>query len=196
MLLEGVRIDLLDASGQRDRHDVHRCERRVRVHRPARRATYQVREHQPTRVLRRRRARRHARAARRTTSPAVTASSPASTSRPASDAIQYDFCEKPPGSISGRVHADTHEDCDFDDPEILLEGVADRPARRATATSLATTFTDADGEYQFTGLRAGRLPGPRASADRVLRRRRAGRHGGRRVVRRRRTVQHVHRHRI
>ena len=61
---------------------------------------------------------------------------------------------------------------------------ARRRARSSCATATATCSrrrtTDANGEYRFDGLRAGRLPGPRASADRVLRRRRARRHGRRR----------------
>ncbi len=36
---------------------------------------------------------------------------------------EYNFGELLPGSIAGRVHADEHEDCNFDEPEILLEGV-------------------------------------------------------------------------
>lgn len=68
--------------------------------------------------------------------------------------VQYDFCEKLPGSISGRVHADEHEDCDFDDPEILLEGVQ-IDLLDADGNVLATTYTNALGEYHFTGLRAG-----------------------------------------
>ena len=107
---------------------------------------------------------------------ACTASSPASTSAPISTAIQYDFCEKPPASISGRVHADEHEDCDFDDPEILLEGVVDRLARRATATSSPRRPPTPNGEYRFDGLRAGDYQVHEHPADRLLRRRRARRH--------------------
>jgi len=68
--------------------------------------------------------------------------------------VQYDFCEKLPGSISGRVHADHHEDCDFDDPEILLADVR-IDLLDASGNVIATTYTDANGEYHFTGLRAG-----------------------------------------
>ena len=70
------------------------------------------------------------------------------------DAIQYDFCEKPPSSISGRVHADEHEDCDFDHPEILLEA-SSIELLDANGNVVATTTTDANGEYQFDGLRHG-----------------------------------------
>ncbi len=71
------------------------------------------------------------------------------------DAVQYDFCEKPPASISGRVHADPHGDCDFDDPDNLwLEGVQ-IDLLDAQGNVLATTYTDAQGKYKFTGLRGG-----------------------------------------
>src|SRR5262249_47779056 len=38
-------------------------------------------------------------------------------------AVQYDFCEQTPSSISGRVGAHTTGECDFDNPEIVLKGV-------------------------------------------------------------------------
>ncbi|MCI0332504.1 MAG: hypothetical protein L0228_04700 [Planctomycetes bacterium] len=69
-------------------------------------------------------------------------------------AIQYDFCEKPPASIAGRVHADEHEDCNFHDPEILLAGVVIE-LRDMQGNLIATTTTNALGEYRFDGLRAG-----------------------------------------
>ena len=52
------------------------------------------------------------------------------------DAIHYDFCEQTPSSIAGQVQAHTTEDCNFDDPEIVLSGVkiellrCERPSRR------------------------------------------------------------------
>ena len=52
------------------------------------------------------------------------------------------------------MHADTHEDCDFDDPEILLEGVTIE-LLDADGNVVATTTTDANGEYRFDGLQAG-----------------------------------------
>jgi protocatechuate 3,4-dioxygenase beta subunit len=70
------------------------------------------------------------------------------------DAVQYDFCEKPPASISGRVHADEHEDCNFDDPEHLLEGVVVE-LLDADGNLVATATTDATGEYRFEGLAPG-----------------------------------------
>ena len=106
---------------------------------------------------------------------------------------EYNFGELLPGSIAGRVHADEHEDCNFDEPEILLEGVR-IDLLDGDGNVLATTLTDADGEYRFTGLRPGILQRSRASADAVLRRRRADRHGRRREARRAGRVQHLHGH--
>jgi protocatechuate 3,4-dioxygenase beta subunit len=71
------------------------------------------------------------------------------------DAIHYDFCEKPPSSIAGRVHADPGEDCDFDDPNNhWLQGVTVDLLDK-NGNVVATTKTDAGGAYKFTGLRAG-----------------------------------------
>ena len=71
------------------------------------------------------------------------------------DAINYDFCEKPPSSIAGRVHADPHEDCDYDDPNNnWLEGVRIDLLDK-DGNVIATTLTDKNGAYKFTGLRAG-----------------------------------------
>jgi protocatechuate 3,4-dioxygenase beta subunit len=68
--------------------------------------------------------------------------------------VQYDFCEKPPASISGRVHADEHEECDYEEPEFLLSGVVIE-LLDAQGNVVATTTTNAAGEYRFDGLRAG-----------------------------------------
>jgi serine-aspartate repeat-containing protein C/D/E len=70
------------------------------------------------------------------------------------DAVDYDFCEKPPASIRGRVHAHTGPNCDFDNPEFLLEGVK-IDLLDMEGNVIATTFTDADGEYSFTDLPKG-----------------------------------------
>jgi serine-aspartate repeat-containing protein C/D/E len=70
------------------------------------------------------------------------------------DGIQYDFCEELPASIAGRVQAHTDEECDFDHPEILLEGVTIE-LRDSAGNLVATTTTDANGEYRFDGLQAG-----------------------------------------
>ena len=108
-------------------------------------------------------------------------------------AVDYNFGELLPGSIRGRVHADEHEDCNFDEPEILLEGVridlldAQRQLHPLHAHRRQRRI-------RVHRPRARHLPGPRASADRVLRRRRADRHGRRREARRAGRVQHLHRH--
>ncbi len=70
------------------------------------------------------------------------------------NAINYDFCEKPPSSISGRIHADTGPDCDFDNPELLLAGVK-VDLLDMQGNVVATTLTNSLGEYQFSGLRKG-----------------------------------------
>jgi serine-aspartate repeat-containing protein C/D/E len=71
------------------------------------------------------------------------------------DAIQYDFCEKPPSSIEGRVHADIGPDCDFDNPDNhWLQGVT-IDLLDGDGKVIATTQTDANGEYKFTGLPKG-----------------------------------------
>jgi protocatechuate 3,4-dioxygenase beta subunit len=70
------------------------------------------------------------------------------------DGLEYNFGELLPGSIRGTVHADEHEDCNFDDPEIRLEGVV-IDLLDAGGNVIATTSTDANGDYEFTGLRPG-----------------------------------------
>ena len=78
--------------------------------------TYSVREVQPTAygsTARTLRAARGARPRRMTSSAAFR--SPSVTTR-----VEYNFGELLPGSIRGRVHADEREDCDFDDPDVLL----------------------------------------------------------------------------
>ena len=68
--------------------------------------------------------------------------------------VDYVFCELPPGSISGRVHADTGPDCDFDNPDILLEGVT-MDLLDADGNFIRSTTTDKNGEYHFTDLAPG-----------------------------------------
>jgi len=70
------------------------------------------------------------------------------------DAVEYNFGELLPGSIRGTVHADPGEDCNFDDPQNMLEGVQIDLLDK-DGNVLATTFTDADGAYEFTGLAPG-----------------------------------------
>src|SRR5262245_61750868 len=68
--------------------------------------------------------------------------------------VEYNFGELLPGSISGRVHADEHEDCDFDDPEILLSGVR-IDLLDGAGNFIRFTLTDVNGEYRFDGLAPG-----------------------------------------
>ena len=68
--------------------------------------------------------------------------------------VQYNFGELPPGSISGRIHVDPNGDCDWDNPEELLEGVI-VDLLDADGNRLATAMTNADGEYRFDGLARG-----------------------------------------
>ena len=70
------------------------------------------------------------------------------------DLIEYDFCEHPPGSISGYVHADTDGDCVIDPEEQRLEGVVVE-LLDAEGNVLATTTTDVNGFYKFEGLAPG-----------------------------------------
>jgi protocatechuate 3,4-dioxygenase beta subunit len=152
ILLEGVQIDLLDANGNFIRSTFTDASGEYYFGGLAP-GTYQVREHQPTEYFD---------GGERIGSSGgqsfdllpeysmftgidITAGE---------DAVQYDFCEKTPASISGRVHADEHEDCNFDHPEILLEGVQ-IDLLDANGNFIRSTFTDAKGEYSFTGLPAG-----------------------------------------
>ncbi len=66
-------------------------------------------------------------------------------------AQEYNFGELRAASIAGRVHASTDGDCGFDDPEILLEGVQ-VDLLDELGNTIATTFTNAEGEYSFNNL--------------------------------------------
>ncbi|MCA9238726.1 MAG: carboxypeptidase regulatory-like domain-containing protein, partial [Planctomycetales bacterium] len=57
-------------------------------------------------------------------------------------------------SIAGRVHASTGPDCDFENPEILLEGVQ-IDLLDAQGNFIRSTFTNADGRYKFDNLAPG-----------------------------------------
>ncbi len=152
VLLEGVQIDLLDAGGNLLRTALtdSNGEYEFTGLTPG---IYQVREHQPTEYFD---------GGERIGTAGGTAYDVAGVFSiftginitSALDAIQYDFCEKPPGSISGRIHADTGPDCDFDNPELLLEGV-EVDLLDADGKLLDTTHTNAAGEYSFTHLAPG-----------------------------------------
>ncbi|MEN1678763.1 MAG: SdrD B-like domain-containing protein [Planctomycetota bacterium] len=70
------------------------------------------------------------------------------------NSVENNFGELLGGSIAGRVHASTGPDCDFDSPDILLEGVTIELLDAAGAV-IETTTTDANGEYLFDNLRPG-----------------------------------------
>ncbi|QDV58092.1 MSCRAMM family protein [Rosistilla oblonga] len=65
-----------------------------------------------------------------------------------------DFCELPPGTISGRVHVDSDGDCVLDPEEELLANV-EMQLYDADGTLIATTLTNANGFYEFTDLAPG-----------------------------------------
>ena len=74
----------------------------------------------------------------------------------AAKAINYDFCELIPGSISGRVFADPEGDCVFGPQDTPLSGVAVQLLDSSGAV-LKTTFSNSRGEYRFENLCAWQL---------------------------------------
>ncbi|TWU60273.1 Serine-aspartate repeat-containing protein D precursor [Rubripirellula tenax] len=68
--------------------------------------------------------------------------------------VEYNFGELKPASLFGQVFVDTDDDCERDEDELLLAGVTIRLVD-ASGTEVATTTTNADGAYSFTGLRPG-----------------------------------------
>ena len=68
---------------------------------------------------------------------------------------RYDFCEVLPASISGKVWSNLDLDQEFDPNESPIPGVLIELSDE-TGTVIASTRTDADGCYEFTGLRPGR----------------------------------------
>lgn len=70
------------------------------------------------------------------------------------DSVKNDFGEVRPASVSGRVHAELNGDCVWQPGEPLLAGVTIH-LLDAQGNIVATTQTDASGEYRFEGL----LPG-------------------------------------
>ncbi|WP_390621528.1 SdrD B-like domain-containing protein [Rubripirellula reticaptiva] len=69
-------------------------------------------------------------------------------------AVEYDFCERPPAEIRGNVFADTDEDMVFDSNESGIPG-ARVELYDATGKMIGFTNTDSAGHYQFTNLPAG-----------------------------------------
>ncbi|WP_161604415.1 SdrD B-like domain-containing protein [Roseiconus nitratireducens] len=70
------------------------------------------------------------------------------------DAVDYDFCEQPPSSLSGTVYIDLDDDCYQDPDEDGIAGVTIE-LRDSDGNRVATTVTDANGNYRFEGLRSG-----------------------------------------
>ncbi len=150
--LEGVRIDLLDAQGNVLATTYTDADGRY-AFTDLRPGTYSVREHQPEEYFD---------GGERVGSLGGNSYDQGETYSFIADVyvgsdqhgINYDFCEKPPASITGRVGANYGPDCDFDDPDILLEGVR-IDLLDAAGNILATTYTNALGVYKFENLRAG-----------------------------------------
>ncbi len=70
------------------------------------------------------------------------------------EAVEYNFCEIPPSTIRGLVSADLDGDCQYDAGEPLLEGVTIYLLDES-GNQVASTVTDANGEYEFTDLTPG-----------------------------------------
>jgi serine-aspartate repeat-containing protein C/D/E len=68
--------------------------------------------------------------------------------------LHYDFCQQPPASISGVVHVDVNGNCDTDPNAPPLAGVLIH-LLDASGNLLASTVTDANGVYTFSGLAEG-----------------------------------------
>lgn len=73
---------------------------------------------------------------------------------PGAALVDYDFCEIPPASIEGGVFVDTDQDCLWDAGEMPLSGVTITLFDQ-NGSVVATTTTNAQGRYEFTGLRPG-----------------------------------------
>ncbi|MEO1495700.1 MAG: SdrD B-like domain-containing protein [Planctomycetota bacterium] len=69
-------------------------------------------------------------------------------------AEDYNFGELLPASIAGRVHASDGPDCDYENPDQLLSGVVIE-LLSASGELVATTTTNASGEYRFDALPPG-----------------------------------------
>jgi serine-aspartate repeat-containing protein C/D/E len=70
------------------------------------------------------------------------------------NAVNYDFCEEIPAGIRGRVHGDPEGDCIIGPNDVLLAGVKIE-LLDGNGNVVATTFTNAQGEYAFENLKPG-----------------------------------------
>ncbi|MDX1929340.1 MAG: SdrD B-like domain-containing protein [Pirellulaceae bacterium] len=68
--------------------------------------------------------------------------------------VNYDFCEIPPGEISGHVYVDLDQDLVMDAGEVPIAGVTITLLDQNGAV-VGTTQTDASGQYKFTGIHPG-----------------------------------------
>jgi protocatechuate 3,4-dioxygenase beta subunit len=153
ILLEGVRVDLLDAQGNLLASTTTNAAGEYRFN-GLRPGTYGIREHQPSgyfdggeRIGSAGGAKHDVAGDKGVLYSVFTGINITSDL----DAVQYDFCEKLPASIAGRVHAHSGPDCDFENPEFLLAGVR-IDLLDVEGALIATTTTDANGEYRFEGL--------------------------------------------
>jgi len=74
---------------------------------------------------------------------------------PGAAGIDYDFCEELPASLAGKVWNDTNGDCVYEpETDIPLSGVK-IDLLDNSGNVVATTSTDSQGNYQFTGLGPG-----------------------------------------
>ena len=69
-------------------------------------------------------------------------------------ATNYDFCEQRVASLEGKVFADLNEDCIFDENESPITDVRIELLDE-NGNVIATTLTDAQGEYHFVNLKPG-----------------------------------------
>ena len=70
------------------------------------------------------------------------------------NATDYDFCVQAPATIAGMVHVDMNGDCIYEPGEPLLAGVTIQ-LLNSNNQVVATTVTDQNGEYKFSGLQPG-----------------------------------------
>ena len=68
--------------------------------------------------------------------------------------VQYNFCEILPASISGFVHVDLDEHCEFDPGKAPISGVTMHLVN-GNGTVVATTQTNRNGQYFFKDLAPG-----------------------------------------
>lgn len=73
---------------------------------------------------------------------------------PGTSLVDYNFCEIPPGSLAGFIFSDTDGDCLFDANEQPIGGVTVE-LLDASGNVVQTTQTNSQGLYQFSNLRQG-----------------------------------------